>query len=156
MQSELMAANESPSRIPVSLLAFLPGTILGLHLGAAVAQGITAAIQRTTVNPMASARFFVGFAAITFAITFVYRIPRWLVAGPHRILWWSALLSGTLMVGLGYSTVVALEQLGFIASAGPPSATTTGLLILTVAARTALSVELEAYAGRVCNVRNGG
>ncbi len=150
-----ISIGEPVSRAPASLLAFLPGTTLGLHIGAAVEAGIPAAIQRTTGNPMASAKFFLGFATVALAVTFAYRVPRWYFVGRHRILWWSAFLSGSLIVGLGFSTVVVLGRLGFYNPVGPPTAAAIAILVAIVSVCVVLGVEAEACCARLRKANTG-
>lgn len=131
----------------------MPGSIFGLHIGAAVEAGIPAVIQRTVGDPATSVKFFAGFATVALAVTFIYRIPRWYFAGRHRIFWWSAFLSGAFTVGLGISTVVFLIRIGIYNGAGFLNATHIAFLVPIALGCIVVGVETEAWLARFRTTR---
>ena len=148
---------DAPPRTNLAwLLFFLPGTTVGLHLGAIIEDGVSGAIQRTMGNPLDSLQFFATFGFISFALTLIYRVPRWYFAGPHRVYWWSAFLSGVVIVGLAYSTVVTFEKFNIINPPAPVSATAIALIGFVIFASVAAGVELEAYFARMRNRKQFG
>ena len=86
---------------------------------------------------------------MSFALTLIYRLPRWYFAGLHRVFWWSAFLSGALIVGLAYSTLATFEKFKIINPPVPASATAIALIGFVIFASVAAGVELEAYFARV-------
>ena len=134
-------------RFPLMLLLFLPGCILGLQLGSVFEHGVKPTIQRTTIAPTSALMSFAIFSLICLGITCIYRIPRFLLAGPHPIRWYASLLSGTLMVSGSYISVIVLRRIGVLSATAPRSFVEFATLLIIVIGFTIIAVELEAVAG---------
>lgn len=129
----------------VSLLAFLPGTIAGLHVGASLEAGIVETLNRTANDPKGAAIFFCTFSIATLVLSFLYRIPRRYMIGPHQTFWWSTFCSGMLIVGLGISTLVTLEWLKLYAN--PPQLKDFVLMFFVAVFSFSIGIEFEAFIG---------
>lgn len=129
----------------MSLLAFLPGTIAGLHVGASLDGGIIATLNRTANDPKGAAIFFCTFSIATLGLSFLYRIPRRYLIGPHQTFWWSTFCSGMLTAGLGISTMVMLEWLKLYSN--PPQWKEFVLMFCAAVLSFSIGIEFEAFIG---------
>jgi hypothetical protein len=135
---ERQSLHEKPDRLGLTLLCFLPGTILGLNAAVASTEGIATAIRRATIDPKGSCIFFACFSIVALGVSILYRLPRWRFLGTHRPGWLACLASGFVMVFLLFVSLKLLEML-----VGPSRMPVWPIMLLLVFASSIAAVELE-------------
>ncbi len=139
-------------RKQLALTAFLPGSVVGLNLGAAIQDGVAATINRSTGDVAAALQSFVMWSIFSIAMTLPWRICRGLFLAYHSPVAPTSFVSAILGTTAFYLIAERIDDWQLFMT----QSTSTRRVVIVVVALTIASatVEVEAMFEKIRNSRD--